>query len=122
MANWLEQAFGLVEPEAPAPTPRRGPPEVKGFICVVRQPSGAPGDLGETVDSWYFVEHGMVTLCDQQGKPITKSADNHSDLSAVLTTGDDPRRIASRLRRAAWQGERSPFDRPLYQSTPYGGY
>jgi hypothetical protein len=117
MASWLEQAFGLgdeAEPEAPR---RRVAPEVKEFVCVVRQPSGAPGDLGATVDCWYFVERGLVTLCDQQGKPLTKSADDHDSVSTVLAPGEEPRRVASRLRREAWQSERSRFDRPLYYRT-----
>ena len=118
MANWLEAAFGLgeeAEPIAPPPKPRQAP-EVKGFICVVAQPTGAPGDLGETVDSWYYVKSGMVTLCDRHGRPITKSADDRGSLSAVLAPNDEPRRVASRLRRAAWQKEegRSAFDRPLH--------
>jgi hypothetical protein len=111
MANWLESAFGLGDeagPETPL-RPRQAPPDVKSFVCVVRQPGGAPGDLGETVDAWYFVEHGRVTLCDAKGEGDGKPH--------TLADGDDPRRIASRLRRAIWQSERSPFSRPLHYRT-----
>src|SRR5436190_11973614 len=108
MANWLEQAFGIgdeAESVAPPTKPRRVPPEVKGFICVVAQPSGAPGDLGETVDSWYFVEDGVVTLCDQQGKPLTKTDDDQVSHSATLAPDDDPRTVAYRMRRRTWSAE-----------------
>jgi hypothetical protein len=109
MANWLESAFGLgeeAEPISPPPKPREAP-EVKSFWCVVAQPSGAPGDLGETVVCSYYVDDGVLWLCDEHGKG--------DDKPHVLTSGDDPRRVASRLRRAAWQSEegRSAFNRPL---------
>src|SRR4051794_9924107 len=100
MANWLEAAFGLgdeAEPVAPPPTPRQAP-EVKGFVCVVAQPTGAPGDLGETVDAWYFVDDGVLSLCDENGKASEAKPYR-------LAPGEEPRRVASRLRRASWQSE-----------------
>jgi hypothetical protein len=110
MANWLEAAFGLgdeAEPIAPPRRPRQKP-EVKYISVVVAQPSGNPGDFGETVDAWWFQEFGMVTLCDSTGKP--------SDHSATLAPGDDPRAVAYRLGRRLWQkeNERSAFNRPMY--------
>jgi hypothetical protein len=110
MANWLEAAFGLgdeAEP-APRPTPRCQKPEVKYISVVVAQPTGAPGDLGETVDCHYVVTDGVLWLCDEHGK----TGEKHH----VLAAGEEPRRVASRLRRAAWQSEpgRSAFNRPLY--------
>lgn len=118
MTSWLEEAFGFgvnAEPIAPPPKPRQAP-EVKGFVCVVAQPSGAPGDLGKTVDGYYFVESGFVTLCDQHGKPVTKS-DGEVDHTAVLAPGDDPRAVAYRMRRRAWlaENEQSAFNGPIYQ-------
>jgi hypothetical protein len=113
MANWLESAFGLGDaaaPIAPPPQPRQKP-EVKYLSVVVAQPSGNPGDLGETVDTWWFEEFGTVTLCDMTGKP--------SDHSATLGPNDDPRAVAYRMSRRVWLKEngRSPFDRPLYYRT-----
>jgi hypothetical protein len=115
MANWLEAAFGLGDEAESAP--RRQAPEVKSFVCVVAQPSGAPGDLGQTVDCHYYVDGDTLTLCDQDGKA--------GDKSHRLAPGEDPRRVASRLRREQWTREsgRSRFTRPLNQSAaPYGGY
>jgi hypothetical protein len=98
MANWLESAFGLGDEAEPiAPAPRRQPPEVKSFVCVVAQPTGAPGDLGETVDCFYYVDDGVLWLCDEHGKAGEKSH--------VLAAGEEPRRVASRLRREAWERE-----------------
>lgn len=116
MTNWLEAAFGLgeeAEPIAPTRTARQAP-EIDGFWCVVRQPTGAAGDLGETVPCHYVVTDGTLRLCDEHGKV--------GDKRQVLAPDDEPRRVASRLRRAEWQNERSPFDRPLHQAEPYGGY
>jgi hypothetical protein len=118
MANWLEAAFGLGDEAEPIAPPRRQPPEIKSFWCVVAQPTGAPGDLGETVLCHYIVEGGALTLCDEQGKGLA-ATDEHGragNTSHVLAPGDDPRRVASRLRRAAWQSEsgRSAFNRPLH--------
>jgi hypothetical protein len=125
MANWLEAAFGIPDAAEPiAPPKPRQKPEVKYISVVVAQPGGAPGDLGETVDAWYFVEHGDVTLCDAKGKPLS-SDDDRVRFRATLADGDDPRAVAYRLRRRAWLAEnpRSAFDQPLYQdAAPYGGY
>lgn len=116
--SWLESAFGLGDSTEPiAPPKPRLVPDVKYISVVVAQPSGAPGDLGETVDAWYFVEYGTVTMCDAAGKP--------SDHSATLAPNDDPRTAAYRLGQRIWQkdNKRSAFDRPLYQSPAgYGGY
>jgi hypothetical protein len=105
MANWLETAFGLGDEAEPIePSPLQAP-EVKSFVCVVAQPSGAPGDLGETVDAWYIVEGGALMLCDKDGKT--------SDVKPYrLAAGENERAVAGRLRRAAWQREpgRSAFN------------
>ena len=108
MANWLEQAFGLVDEAEPValPPPRQAP-EIKSFCCVVRQPNGAPGDLGETVDCFYYVDDSVLWLCDEKGQG--------GDKRHVLAAGEEPKRVASRLRLEAWRREpgRSTFNRPL---------
>ncbi len=106
MTNWLEQAFGVGDETEPAPQPAK--PIVKSFWCVVAQPSGAPGDVGETIAVHYIVEGDRLTLCDQDGKT--------GDKSRTLKPGDDPRQVASRLARAAHYAEqpRSEFNRPLH--------
>jgi hypothetical protein len=109
VANWLEAAFGVGEEAEPiAPSPRQAP-EVKSFVCVVAQPSGTPDDLGETVDAWYFVEDGILMLCDEHGKASEAKPYR-------LAAGENERAVASRLRRAAWRSEegRSTFNRLLH--------
>ncbi|WP_262048462.1 hypothetical protein [Bradyrhizobium sp. Bra78] len=112
MTNWLEAAFGLRdEPEPAAQLPRQAP-TVESFWCVVAQPSGAPGDLGETVVCRYIVTEGVLRLCDEHGKGGGR---RH-----ILAPGEEPRRIASRMRREVWQRDRTDFDRPLHQGAPRG--
>jgi hypothetical protein len=54
-------------------------------------------------------------LCDEHGK----TGETHH----VLAPGDDPRRIAGRLRRAAWQSEEGrSIDRYISRRRGYGGY
>jgi hypothetical protein len=108
MANWLEAAFGLGEEAEPIALPPRQPPEVKSFWCVVAQPTGAPGDFGETTPCHYIVTDGVLSLCDEHGK--TSEAKPYR-----LAVSENERAVASRLRRAAWQREEglSAFNRPL---------
>jgi hypothetical protein len=118
MANWLETAFGLGDEAEPAPQPakpRRLAPEVKGFWCVVAQPSGAPGDLGETTPCNYFVEDGHLFLCDERGK----AGDGKP---YRLALGENERAVAGRLRRAAWHTEsgRSDFNSRRLTYGPLG--
>jgi hypothetical protein len=112
MANWLEAALGLGDEAEPIAPPPRQPPEVKSFWVVVAQPTGAPGDLGETVVCHYIVTDGVLWLCDQHGKGGYKPH--------VLAAGEEPRRVASRLRREAWNGEngRTAFNRSIVPIGP----
>jgi hypothetical protein len=115
MANWLEAAFGLGDEAEPVAPPPRQPPEVKSFVCVVAQPTGAPGDLGETVDCHYIVTDGVLCLCDEHGKA--------SDAKPYrLASGENERAVAGRLRRAAWQREegRSAFTSRRLTYQPLG--
>ena len=62
MANWLEAAFGLGEEAEPiAPPKPRAAPAVHSFVCVVAQPSGAPGDLGGPVAELVEIGVGVVS-------------------------------------------------------------
>ena len=62
--------------------------------------SGA-GEIG-----FYFIEHGVLQMCTEAGKPIGKK---------VALAGDDPARIAGRLTREACakRPKESSFNRPL---------
>ena len=97
MATWLEAAFGLGDEAEPiAPSPPRQPPEIKSFVCVVAQPTGAPGDLGQTVDCHYIVTDGVLTLCDEHGKGLA-ATDEHGktgNTSASSHRATNQRRVA----------------------------
>jgi hypothetical protein len=55
----------------------------------------------------------VVTLCDQDGK-VTEA-------SCRLAPGDDPRKVASRLKRREWLKESgSDFNRPLNYGPAFG--
>jgi hypothetical protein len=105
--GWIEQAFGL-EPEPVAAPATRQAPEIKSIYVTVRQQSDAPGDLGETVVAHYIFDQGVVTLTDESGKPLDGK-------SHTLAPRENPRAVASRLRRREWLRESgSDFNRPLH--------
>jgi hypothetical protein len=66
------------------------------------------GDAGGCEAGFYSVADGVVTMCDQDGRPNGKTW--------LLGPGDDPHKIAGRLTRAAWAGRTRDFNRPLYYS------
>jgi len=115
MANWLEAAFALAD----EPSPRTAAREARRS-----NRSGASWRserrarcLGETVVCFYYVDNGVLWLCDEKG--------NGGDKPHVLAPGEEPRRVAGRLRREVWHREPGVplFNRPLHQAAePYGGY
>jgi hypothetical protein len=38
-------------------------------LVTTRQPSGA-NDLGETTAAFYFVDDGVLAMCDQDGRDV----------------------------------------------------
>ena len=100
--DWLEAAFGFGaeadEPVATPVRPPREPPKVRACCVVVAQPAHE-GDLGSTIDCFYFVEDGVVVLCLPSGKATGEEQ--------MLKPGDDPCSVAKRLKLRAWREERS---------------
>jgi hypothetical protein len=77
-------------------------------FCVwvqTRAPSG--GDQGGCEAAYYSVADGVLTMRDEDGKPTGQT---HR-----LEPGEDPRKVASRLRLRAWRKEsgESDFNRVL---------
>jgi hypothetical protein len=117
--DWLEAAFGLGdEPDAKAVAEqqftrvtKRKPVVVESVWIQTQRPSGAEGDAGSAEQGFYFVEGQMLHMCDQHGKPTGDGC--------KLETGENPRAVASRLTRKAWNAENSAkervpgFSRPL---------
>jgi hypothetical protein len=111
--GWLENAFGI-EPEPVAAPATRQAPEIKSMYVAVRHQSDAPGDLGETVVAHYIVDDGVLTMCSEDGKPLDGQ-------SHTLAPGENPRAVASRLRRQAWLRESgSDFNRPIHYGSAFG--
>jgi hypothetical protein len=117
--DWLNDAFGLGdEPDAKAVAEqqfarvtKRKPVTVESIWIQTRRPSGADGDMGSAEQGFYFLDDRTLRMCDQDGKPIGDAY--------KLEAGENPRAVASRLKRNAWNAEnhateRVPgFSRPL---------
>jgi hypothetical protein len=93
-----------------APAPARQPakpqpdPDIKSVWVQTSAPIGA-GDPGAAEPAFYFVSDGVLTLCDEHGKPERQT---HQ-----LKPDEDPRRIAGRLKKAALAMTQSDFNRRL---------
>ncbi len=112
MASWLDdlldrgQEAKQLQHTLVASLPR----EVRSVWVQTRSPTG-PGDCGAAEEGFYFVENGEVVMCDgPDGKP--------NGVSERVGAQGNPRAIASRLRRRAWEKESgaSDFGRPLNYS------
>jgi hypothetical protein len=108
--SWLDTIKGRAQEAKARPAARPAPkPRQRREIKTAWFQTAAPrdGDVGSAEVVHYFVADGMVTLCDEGGKPTKKTA--------VLAEGDDPRTVAARMGRAAWalSAPASDFNRRL---------
>jgi hypothetical protein len=107
--KWLDDLIDGANAAKAEPTPEPiapAPPKVCTVWIQTRAPSG--GDLGGCEAGYYSVANGVLTMCDEEGKPTGQT---HK-----LAKGEDPKVVAFRLRRRAWlkeQGASSDFNRPL---------
>jgi hypothetical protein len=113
--GWLDalerrarEATGIATVVSVSPTPTRAKPEVKSVWVQTAAPIG-PGDPGAAEPAFYFVSDGVLTLCDEHGKPERQT---HQ-----LKPDEDPRRIAGRLKKAALALTHSDFNRRLNYRT-----
>ena len=117
MASWLDklEKHGKqarkrksdVTPAAPAPV-------VQEIIVSVRPANERTGDPGEAAISWYFVQDGMLTMCDENGKPL-------GDKETAAVTAENARAVAVQMTRRRWSESRaSDFDGPLNYGPLYG--
>jgi hypothetical protein len=130
--GWLDNWLRELEPAPIAPTAPRGTvarpwrhptsspegerphqpkPDIKMVWVTTRSPLD-DGDPGEAQCGYYSVEHGVVRMHDEKGKPTGKE---HR-----LSDGKDPRLVAGRITRAAWHSATPDFNRPLVYAR--GGY
>jgi len=101
----------LVVTRQSARTPGRRPAsrerakrEVRPLWVQMAAPT-CPEDLGAAEPVFYFVEDGLLTICDEAGRITGKSV--------RLGQSDDPPLIAGRLKRAALALTHSDFNRRL---------
>jgi len=90
-------------------------PRVKADIKTVPVQTAAPfgGSPGAVTVGYYSVQDEVVVMLDQDGSPTGK---RHP-----LSAGEDPRQVAYRLTREAWQAKAPDFSRGLnYQ--PLGSH
>jgi hypothetical protein len=79
-------------------------PEVQSVWVQTAAPR-LPEYPGAAEPAFYFVSDGVLTLCDEHGKPERQT---HQ-----LKPDEDPRRIAGRLKKAALALTHSDFNRRL---------
>ena len=92
-----------------APAIQRPRPKLE--VVWIQTARARDEDPGCVEPGFYTVEDGVVIMRDENGKA--------TGAKQVLAEGDNPRAIAGRLRRVAWQkamGERN-FNRPLSYPT-----
>src|SRR5258707_15581063 len=89
-------------------------PEIKHVWIQTLAPRG--DDPGAAEIGFYFVEDGLLTMCDEAGKPTGKKQ--------RLSSGDDAERVTGRVTRETWQKivGRSDFNRRIdYEPFGYAG-
>ena len=108
--GWLDTLLDRAnEAKAPEPMPvaavkpREPTPEVKSTWFQVRPPFN--GDLGHIETAFYYVSSGVLTLCDESGKPLGRKC--------RLGRDDNEKVIASRLAKQAWKSRETDFSGPL---------
>jgi hypothetical protein len=95
-------------------TPAALAPVVQENIVSVRPANERTGDPGEEAISWYFVQDGMLTTCDENGKPL-------GDKETAMVTADNAHVVATQITRRRWAESRtSDFDGPLNYGPLYG--
>lgn len=108
--SWLDTIKGRAQEAKANPATRPAPkPRQRREIKSTWFQTAAPrdGDAGSAEAVHYFVADGVLTICDERGKPTGKTA--------ALAENDDARVIAARMGRAAWvaSGVSSDFNRRL---------
>jgi len=99
--------------------------DIRQVTVITCNPSGY-GNKGNCEIGHYTVDGGLLTMVAADGTSLRTSGGER--ITARLAPGEDPRRVASRLKLTQWRNERAQgelvpgFNSPLHQSAPYGGY
>lgn len=94
---------------------------IKSVVITTAKPSG-PGDLGQVAEGFYFVENGVLTMTDRDGRPL-RDENTGRQHTVRLLPGDDEKWEAKRktlqLNRAN-RDEMAGFHRPIrYRNLGY---
>jgi hypothetical protein len=117
--NLLDRGMQAKRQAEPAPLPfakpakpRQPKREIKSVWVQTRQPRNSE-DPGAVEIGHYFVADGVVTMCDEKGKPSGKEC--------RLGPDDDAHRSARRLMLEMWTKKRGEgdFNRPLHYSADW---
>jgi hypothetical protein len=72
---------------------------VQEVIVSVRPSNDRTGDPGEAAIGWYFVQDGVLTMCDENGKATGETE--------LVTEGTNVEVVAARLTKWRWASARS---------------
>jgi hypothetical protein len=80
-------------------------PEIREVFITTRDAS--PTDPGAGELGFYFIENGILKMCNEHGKP--------NGITRKLWPGDDANRLARSFTRDAWRkrNKESDFNRPI---------
>jgi hypothetical protein len=88
---------------------------IKSVVVTTAKPSG-PGDLGQVAEGFYYVEGGILTMCDPDGRPL-RDDNNGRQVALRLLPGDDVAGLAKKLTlqqyRAANRDQMAGFGRAI---------
>jgi hypothetical protein len=68
---------------------------IKSVVVATAKPSG-PGDPGQCAEGHYFIEHGILTMCDRDGVPL-RDENTGRQVALRLLAGDDEKGFAKKL-------------------------
>ncbi|HLG85141.1 MAG TPA: hypothetical protein VKY22_29435 [Bradyrhizobium sp.] len=88
--------------------------EIRVVVVTTAKPSG-PDDLGQVAEGRYFVENGILTMCNSDSIPL-RDENNGQRITSRLLPGESEKAAAKRLtlkiHRAA-NREMSGFHKPI---------
>ena len=89
------------------------PPPVQEVIVNVRPSNPATGFPGEAAIGRYFVQDGVLTMCDENGKPL-------GEKETALVTEANAHAVAAQLTKRRWAESRTNDYGPLNYGPLYG--
>jgi hypothetical protein len=113
MASWIDDLAGHAAKSAKKKQPAKPKPAVCRVNVTIRASDPETGDPGAARFGYYFVEGDLLTMCDENGKPI--KTDQDQLITVALENASDAHGVAASLvrRRARGDGMRGFGKGPL---------